>query len=230
MANPMQRVETRAPRNEYQKWVALGNKMLRKSPADYIAFIGNKLPQVRTALRKSKRIRAQILPYQAAALFELASHYNSDGSEILEIGTADGYSASIMAQAAPKAHIVTLNPVASEIGRARANLRAYPNVEIICAASWDHLKTYSGPTLDMIFVDGDHKRTWRDVLWYNHLNDPYMYGAGLMLFHDYTPKEVGVVQAVDDMATKLQRRAIFLLQDAQLIGMAGFYRFEGDEV
>lgn len=216
--------------NMWKKWIAKGNRMLRKGSNEYITFIAEQRSEVRTALMVSGRIPTQMPPHQAAALYELVTHYNLDGDELLDIGMGAGYSASIMALAAPNSHIVTLVPDAREAISARANLRQYSNVEVIWAAAWDHLEDYSGPILNMIFVDGDHKHTRRYVPWYNHLVAPHMYGAGMMLFRDYAPMEGYVSQAVDAIAEGLGREPTFSLVDGIGIGMVGFLRLEGDEV
>jgi len=159
-------------------------------------------------------------PFQVAALFALAAQYN--GGNILEIGTFIGHSASIMAQAAPEAKIITLNHAAHEVEEAVRNLREWPNIEVVQALSWDYLDTYGNPMLDMVFVDGDHKRVVRDLPWWGWLEKD-----GLMLFHDYSPKLCPpVYNAVNRLGEMLGREPDVMVMDDEGRGMAGFYNRE----
>jgi len=177
-------------------------------------------PDVATALENSKRIPGQIAPHQAAALYVLAGQYNRRGAHVLEIGTFHGYSASIIAQAAPLAEIVTLNPSAKEATLAIKNLAPWPNVTVGTAASWDYMEGYRSPRLDMIFVDGDHKHIWRDMPWWAWVEE-----GGLMLFHDYSPRLCRpVYAAVGRLGEMLGREPDVLVMDDDGLGMAGFYR------
>lgn len=187
-------------------------------PDDLLILIMKDNPNVADALLVSSNIKAQLEPYQAAALLTLAAKY--DGGDILEIGTFVGYSASLMAQAAPNATITTLNPAVHEAMVARQSLFPYPNVTVIEQKSWDYLRTYAGPHLDMIFVDGDHKRVEKDLPWWSWLNS-----GGLMLFHDYTPhSSPHVCHAVDSMSELLRKEPDVLLVDTNDVGMAGFIK------
>ena len=177
-------------------------------------------PKAAIALEQSKHIRGQLESYQAAALYTLAEKYNQDGAHFLEIGTLHGYSASILAQAAPLAQIVTLNPAKHEIPQATAHLSRFQNVTIVVKKSWNHLAGYGGPPLDLIFVDGDHKRIKKDMPWWGWARE-----GGLMLFHDYCPEQCPpVYQAVSEMAALLGRHPDVSIMDDQKIGMAGFYK------
>lgn len=174
--------------------------------------------------------KRQIERFQAYALYVLARQFNHPRTHILEIGTFLGYSAGIMAAAAPKADIVTLNPRADEAEMARRYLTPWPNVEVVEALSWDLLEEYGpGPRLDMIFVDGDHARVARDLPWFNNLRV-----GGLILFHDYTPGDAPrrpcppVYEAVNGMAEKLGRKADVMVVNEEWLGLAGFYRQKGE--
>ncbi len=194
-------------------------------PADLLTAYVGLAPDAALAMEHSVGIPRKILDYQAAALFHLANRYNRDGAEILEIGTLAGYSASILAQAAPRSHIVTLNSAEAQIKPARQNLARW-GVNVRLAVSWEELATYEGRKLDMIFVDGDHRQVARDVPWFNWLNK-----AGLILFHDFTPAgSQPVVDAVNGMARMLNRQPDVLVEDTDGIGMAGFYRQRGEEI
>jgi predicted O-methyltransferase YrrM len=164
---------------------------------------------------------------------------------ILEIGTALGYSAAMMAEAAPTAHITTLNPKEIEYPRAVKWLAPYTNVHVAKIKSWDFLEAarhFSTPTyqwqVDMIFVDGDHGQIKRDLPWWEFLKV-----GGLMLFHDYSPEGSArpcqpVYDAVNDFAVGLGREPDLLVDwgiepdllviDDRGVGLAGFYKREGE--
>lgn len=181
-------------------------------------------PKTKAVLMKSAGIKGQMLTYQAIALYQLASAYNVDGATILEIGTFNGYSASVMAQAAPKARIITLNPKPWEVEVAIKNLYTYKNVQVSGYCSWDLLKGYDGSDFDMIFVDGDHNRIARDLPWYNHLRV-----GGLMLFHDYCPTRSTIVyRELTAMANRLEHQFDVYLFDNDQFGMVGFVKREGE--
>lgn len=181
-------------------------------------------PTLDKVQKKIPFLKRQIAPYQGAALYALALKYNTPGAYILEIGTAHGYSAAMLAEAAPNAHITTLNPDPTEAAKARKNLAEYPNVDVVEAISWEFLKTYTGPKLDMVFVDGDHKRVRMDLPWWDWLKPD-----GLILFHDYSPKGSyrecpPVFEAVNEFSKLLGRELDVKIVDDGGAGMAGFYK------
>ena len=176
-------------------------------------------------LRKPKR---EIAEYQAAVLYVLTKPYNKPDANILELGTALGYSASIMAQAAPEANLVTMTPRESEVNAARENLKIFPNVEVLCSKSVDYLDDYSWPELDLIFVDGDHARIKLDLPWWNWLKV-----GGLFLHHDYSPEDSGrpcppVYEGINEFSDWLGRKPDVLVVDDHKVGLAGFYKTEDD--
>jgi predicted O-methyltransferase YrrM len=171
-------------------------------------------------------VRQQIRPYQAHVLYHMARRYNREGARILEIGTYYGYSAAVMAQAAPLAHITTLTPMDWEANDARVNLAQFGNATVLCKASWDYLTEDTGE-FDMIFVDGDHKQIRRDLPWYNRIRP-----GGLMLFHDYSPNGSAmacppVYRALEEMRQTFREFDV-LVVDTEQIGMAGYIRREGE--
>jgi len=186
-------------------------------------------PGALAAFERSKTIKPGLLGYQALALFALATRYDRPGARILELGTAVGYSASLLAQGAPRAQIVTLNPRTGELPLARQNLRPFANVTLLERYSWDHLaQTPAGVVLDMVFVDGDHNHIARDLPWFNHLAI-----GGLLLCHDYTPlggrKPSPIIYAeLNHLAEKLGRPFDVSVIDESQVGMAGFYRRAGE--
>jgi predicted O-methyltransferase YrrM len=201
-----------------------GKVHLTGTPDDIMREVLRRCPQAEAALVRSGHIKGQMRAYQAAALYWLARRYDREGARILEVGTFVGYSASVMAQAAPKATIKTLNPALHEVLEAKANLEPLRNVEVLPHKSWEYLLVYDGPAFDLIFVDGDHKRARRDMPLWNWIGV-----GGLMLFHDYTlAGSPNVVEAVNELGAKLRRMPDVLLLDDQGVGMAGFYRQDRD--
>ena len=162
----------------------------------------------------------QLLPWQAVALYVLAAPYNRLGAHLLEIGTAAGYSAAVLAQACRNASLVSLNPAAHELTVAAEHLTPYANVALIQALSWDFLPLWRAPLLDLVWVDGDHRRLEADLPWFDRLR-PH----GLLLLHDYSPVACpAVCEAVARLSERLGREPDVEMIDDQGIGMAGFYR------
>lgn len=184
--------------------------------------------EIAAAVQASKGILGAMRDYQLAALYRLAEQY--DGGRILEIGTLQGRSARILAAAAPSAQIVTLTPDMYGAKIARKNVRDL-NVEVVVTRSVDYL-AQDCALWDMVFVDGDHYRVAEDVPWFNKLAV-----GGLIVFHDYTaPSErhsrkayPPVVAAVDGLGERLGRAPDVLLVDSLAVGMAGFYRRQGEQ-
>jgi len=188
-------------------------------------LVSNNRPAL-DAINRSANIPKQIKYYQAGLIFALMQQYNKEGNLIAEIGTRLGYSASIIAQAAPLAKVITYETEISRVIRAKGKLLPFKNIKVIQGISWEILKTYEGPQLAAIFVDGDHKHASLDVPWFNWLQPD-----GLILFHDYTVLgSIHVVTAVDKMVATFNRPPDIEVIDSNGIGMAGFYRQEGEHV
>lgn len=168
-------------------------------------------------------------PWQSAVLYALAQQYNRPGSNILEIGTATGYSAAVMAEAAPTTPIITLNPKATEVPQARENLKPYSTVTVIQEKSWDYYAR-TGGSYDLIFVDGDHGQVERDLVWWDRVSS-----GGLLLFHDYSPDGAKrpcqpVYDAVNLFSAEIEQPLDVLIVDEQEVGMAGFRRQPGETI
>jgi len=165
-----------------------------------------------------------MLDWQLAWLYALAQPY--DGAPILEIGTYKGKSALVMAMACPRSPIVTLTIHGPEAAEA-ARVLAGRHVDIRIVKSWDYLAGYSGPELSMVYVDGDHNQLTRDLGWFNHLVT-----GGLLLLHDWSPVGTSGVQAcyrdIGEFSAKLGRPPDLQIVDTRQVGMAGFYRREGE--
>ena len=170
--------------------------------------------------------RPQMLIYQLMAIYGLATQYNLQGAAILEIGTGFGASTFMLSKAAPLATIVSLSASAAEAEIAFKTLQTAGcvNVHVAVQMSWDRLAQYTGPELDMVFVDGDHLCISRDMPWWNWLKV-----GGLMCWHDYSPRACPpVLAAVDAWAEKLGRPLDVLVMDDVGLGFAGIYRREGE--
>lgn len=198
----------------------------REEIARWMELLYPELPEVmgRVASRVPF-IKRQIDPYQGEALYAITKALAPQA--VLEIGTAWGYSAAILAEAAPEAAIITLNPKEHEVIRARQHLAAYPNVAVIQAKSWDMLNVLHD-RWDMVWIDGDHRNVRLDLPWFNRLMP-----NGLMLFHDYSPDDSArpcqvVYDEVNALSKQLGREPDVLIIDTLGVGMAGFYRREGD--
>ena len=197
--------------------------MTEKKLFEYFTLLS---PQLVPALGKSATIGKQVKIYQAAAIYHLMSKYNKPGNILMEIGTRLGYSAAVIGQAVPEAKVITYESVHSRATRARELLRAFENVKVRHGTSWDVLKKYKGPMFSAIFVDGHHKYAKKDAPWFNWLKED-----GLILFHDYTEHNAPpVVRAVEAMAVMLDRPPDIEIVDENGVGMAGFYRQEGERV
>lgn len=212
-------------------------KIVHKSPQDLLNILLNKHPELERVMAESRAkvpgMKREIAAYQAAALYALVKPY--DGGRILEIGTAWGYSAAIMAFAAPKAQIITLNPNVAEAKIARQNLDSFKNVTVEILKSWEYLGGYQGAPFDFIFIDGDHKRVKADLPFWEHLAP-----GGTMLFHDYSPLGATegkggcgrecppVYEAVNWFAGELDKtEPDILVVDDGNVGMAGFIKPKG---
>ncbi len=182
------------------------------------------LTKVREYVPQYKR---EIAEYQAAVLYDLV--YGLEG-QILEIGTAYGYSAAVMAMAAPTARITTLNPKGWEADRAAEHLATFGNVQVVKEHSWDYLAAYAGPTLSLVFVDGSHRleHVRLDCQWWR-----WVKAGGFMLFHDYSPEGSGrptpeAYQGINEMREQLGRDFDVAVIDDRSVGMVGWYRKDGE--
>jgi predicted O-methyltransferase YrrM len=91
------------------------------------------------------------------------------------------------------------------------------------------LESFRDGDIDMVFVDGDHKRVSDDLPWYNKL-----VVGGLMIHHDYCPAAPlctgprpcrWVYDAVNDFSRKMHAPDV-LMVDHNREGMVGHYRRE----
>lgn len=200
---------------------------LEATDEEIIAAVRDIHPEIDTVLaRASQRVpflKRQVSEYQGAALYALAAQYDRPGAMILEIGTAWGYSAACMASAASQAQLITLNPKPTEYPRAIQNLSYWPNVTVKQILSWDYVDQ-NKDTFDLIFVDGDHKRVRKDLIWWEFVKP-----GGLFLFHDYAPDGSWrpcqkVYDEVNRFGEQLGRSLDVLIEDERGVGLAGWYK------
>lgn len=142
-------------------------------------------------------INTSLTDGESAELRQLAK-----GKRVLEVGSAYGYSAVVMALGGAK-HITAVDPHAwlPSFNVMEANLRAYNVyhvVDIMRSWSFDVLPTLStlGHQFDLIFIDGDHSESTvtHDVEWAERLLAP----SGVLACHDYDEVTCpGVRQSLD---------------------------------
>jgi predicted O-methyltransferase YrrM len=211
---------------------------LRGLPGEYIvAWVAAHCPSVYIALDVAReRVPSssrEVYQHEAAVLYYLTFRHvgpRGTGKEMLEIGTALGYSTVLLAIGAPKAHLVTLNPKGKEYPWAKRNLAGFPNVELRLASSAEFLAKYEGPMLDLIFVDGSHllEDVRVDCGWWRWLRP-----GGLMLFHDWSPESSarptpGTYRAINEMAEQLGRPFDVCVVDDQRVGLVGWVKEASD--
>lgn len=218
---------------------------------EILAHIREKWHEVDTVLswtrKKIPYLKRQIAPYQGALLAYYAHGYDRPGAGVgdnpmfLEIGTAIGYSACLMATAAPRARITTLNPKDGEFEQAVKNLRIRSNVRVVKETSQAFFKTLTQPLTpgpspraerggyDLIFVDGDHayNMVLHDAQFFNCLKP-----GGLILFHDYSPDgsarpSDGSFRALNELAERHRPFDVLVIGTGG-VGMAGWIRQEGE--
>lgn len=183
-------------------------------------------------------LKRQVWEDQAVSLFALAAmfaampgHPASPAGHVLEIGTAWGFSAAVLALAAPRAQITTLNPKGHEAVRAREHLRAFGGRVIVLETTSDaYFAVYRGDPYRMIFVDGDHRPPYvrQDMRWFNHLAN-----SGLILFHDYSPADSArpcpaAYETLNAIAAGFRPFDVLVMPDNG-VGMCGWVRRPGEE-
>lgn len=177
------------------------------------------------------RSKREVWIEQGAAIAYLASQYDFDGASILEIGACQGYSAALMSLAAPKATLTTLEPHGGRRTRVRA---AVGSLGIVVRA--EDSTTFLGYCVeerkqyDLIFVDGDHANVALDLPYWNLLKQD-----GLLLHHDYSPEGSkrecrSVFEALNHFAEQLNHPIDVLVQDDGMVGLAGWYRHDVEQV
>lgn len=179
-------------------------------------------------------LKRQIDPFQGAALYALASTVDHPDSVILEVGTAWGYSASVMAMGARRARICTLNPKGSEVVRAREHLHPFRDrVTVIETTSDAFWQSYAdlAERFDLVFIDGDHRPgpIKQDMRWFNRL-----VRGGMIVFHDYAPAGTprpcpAVVETLNEIRdTQIKRDFDIQIIPDDGVGMVGWFRHPGD--
>ena len=204
----------------------LSREEIIKQLSKYTSNLEGRIGQIYNGMEHHNK--REIWDYQACLLYVCANQFNVAGAQIMEFGTCWGWSAAIIANAAPKAKLVTMTPNVNHAKISTGQLAKYSNVKVLEKSSVDLLDEYNGPELDMLFVDGDHDNIRLDMPWWD-----WMKIGGLMLHHDYTPKgaprETPIVyNELNLFWKKLGRGPDVLMIDDKGTGMAGWYRREGE--
>lgn len=203
----------------------------QESIKDAIAYL---YPDVHRAVKRAygatTRCKGEMSDFQAYALYALAQPFDAEDQHILEIGTAYGFSAVLMALAAPQARITTLNPQVHEVEAARASmtgLRIDKRVSVVETTSQAFLETLDDEQYSMIFVDGDHVNVRDDFAYW-----PRLCTGGLMLFHDYAPEGSWracqpVYEALEERRRAFRGFDVMIIDDKD-VGMVGWYKQKGE--
>ncbi|MGT2911270.1 O-methyltransferase [Streptococcus cameli] len=96
-----------------------------------------------------------IIPHETVAYFRLLMQ-TLQPSRILEIGTAIGYSALLMAENSPQSQIVTIERNEEMLGFARDNLSKYDSrkqIELLEGDALEVLPTLEDDQFDFVFMD-----------------------------------------------------------------------------
>jgi len=187
--------------------------------------------EVRSLLKESY-VKRETRDYEAALLYILATQYNYLGAVIAEVGTCYGFTAAIMQHAAPDARVMTCTPNPNHVKIARNNLIPnFQSITVLETMSVDWLEHIEDNTIDMVFIDGDHKNVRDDLPFYNKLKV-----GGLKFHHDYCPDRPEctgprpcrwVYDALNEFADKMHPFDV-LMTDHNREAVGGFYRREGE--
>lgn len=204
---------------------------IQGAPADILQQSFDVAPELVNILLKAREIRHNkaVEEYQAAVLYVLAKRYCRDGCHALEIGSARGYSGSVIARAVAPHFFMTVTPDPNDFEMATRNLSPFGHVRVGQYRSVDLLTPgLKLPEWDFIFVDGDHKNVRLDLPFFNQLKTD-----GMIIFHDYAPDTSyrpcpPVYEGLNKMRNELERDFDVRVIDEGGVGMVGFVRREGE--
>lgn len=209
-------------------------KIINKTPTQIIDIVRKDNPEIDAVIALSESVKqsykGSMQQYQAACLYALAKRYNPKEfgyTRILEIGTGKGYSTSYLVQACPDAHIISLSVRADEQLEAKNvidRLGYKTGVQFVTANSRDYVDEAFEHKFDLIFVDGDHAKVQKDLIYWD-----FMAKGGLMLFHDYCPFDAAnpqphVYRVLNEFSTEINQPFDVEIVDNVKIGMVGFYK------
>ena len=106
-------------------------------------------------LNFAKENNIPIIPHETVAFFRILMQ-TLQPQEILEIGTAIGFSALLMAENSPKSHVTTIDRNEEMIGFAKENFAKYDQrqqIELLEGEAMDLLPTLPDDTYDFVFMD-----------------------------------------------------------------------------
>lgn len=168
------------------------------------------------AVRKMiQKFPGEILETEAETLYDIAAAYNRPGARFLEIGCGHGFSAAVLALAAPDAEITTITPAFNHFCWSREGLKRFPNVTVRQLSSAELLQRWSGEC-ELIFIDGDHQHFDQDIPWFDRVAV-----GGAFVCHDVDFPRVGLVVA--KLSEHLGRGP-----EVQTNTLVAFYRREGE--
>lgn len=209
-------------------------KITNKSPKEIIDIVRQDNPEIDAVLALSNSVKqaykGTVMDYQAACLYALAKPYNRKSAKILEIGTGLGFSTSFLVQACPESEIITVSVRSDESEHAKNILKnnlGFKNIDYVIAKSWEWESVlYDTEKFDFVFVDGDHARVQKDLVFWERLNE-----SGLILFHDYCPEfaknpQPHVFATLNAWRDRLgiDKFDVEVIDDSN-IGMVGLYRW-----
>ena len=198
-------------------YLGFGTVEVDLTPAAFITAVAETYPEVHDAIETAdvlvKDRTQSVLDYQAALLYYVAKQYN--GELIIELGTKNGFSTAILAQAAPDSRIITVEKYIHVMGDTGKVLKKFKNLEFVNAVSWEFAEKVRDGKVGLLFVDADHKNATQDTeAWWDKMRE-----GGLMLYHDYNEKRFpDVVKAVNLYG---EPDIIYLSEG---IGMAGKFK------
>ena len=102
-------------------------------------------------------------------------------------------------------------------------IEGFRDVDFVTVNSRDYFVD-DNDSYDLIFVDGDHARVQKDLVYWNSLNK-----GGLILFHDYCPFDAAnpqphVYRVLNEFSTEINQSFDVEIVDNVKIGMVGFYK------
>lgn len=196
----------------------------RSKSTEFVDMVAARHPEIYSVLNEAGRRvpdrKQSIRRYQAALLYLFAAQY--DDQTIVDLGTRVGYSACILRMAAPTARIFTVDTNAQALEVAERNLADFDNIQYVHMPSWDFAEKANDGKIGLVFVDADHTKIDRDLIWW-----PKIMQGGLMLFHDYTPSKFPVVAEVVDGLADVQHEGAgpdIVCMGMRGEGLAGIYK------
>lgn len=144
------------------------------------------------------------------------------GGTILEVGTASGSSAFILALASkPSCSVFTIDPVANpNFFRDREELGLKEKVQFFHSVSKEVIEKWD-KEIDLLFIDGMHN--YEGVTTDIEGFVKWLKKGGVVIIHDYSMYRNTIGAAVDDAITKEQITKIDLIENECEKGVVGIF-------